>query len=337
MSPLRPAARLRPVGGSPGARILGLGAYEPSRVVDNAEMCTMIDSSDEWIRQRTGIAERRWATPEETLTMMSVRAARQALDHAGLTPADIDAVLVATVTHFQQWPSLACLITAELGRPELPAWDISAACAGFCYALGQADALVRAGASRHVLVVTADRLSDMTDVTDRTTAFLFADGAGAAVVGPSDTPGIGPTVWGGDSAQADAITQTLTWPEGVAQGVLPKAAMEGKKVFRWAMTDVADMTRHVIEASGLTPDQIDLFVPHQANDRITDAMLRHLKLPDSVIVARNIQRTGNTSASSIPLAIARLYADDLVSPGATCLMVGFGAGLVYAGQVALLP
>ena len=337
MSQPRPAVRLRPTVGAPGARILGIGAYEPSRVVDNAEMCTLIDSSDEWIRQRTGIAERRWATREETLTVMSARAARQALDHAGLTPADLDAVVVSTVTHFQQWPSLACLITAELGRPDLPAWDISAACAGFCYALGQADALIRAGASRHVLVVTADRLSDMTDLTDRTTAFLFADGAGAAVVGPSETPGIGPTVWGGDSAQADAITQTLAWPDGVARGIQPKATMEGKRVFRWTMTDVADQTRRVIEASGLTPDDIDLFVPHQANDRITDAMLRHLNLPDSVVVSHNIQRTGNTSASSIPLAIARLYADGLVRPGAACLMVGFGAGLVYAGQVALLP
>ena len=331
MSPLRHAA------GAPASRILGIGAYEPARVVDNAEMCTLIDSSDEWIRQRTGIAERRWASPDETLTVMSVRAAEEALAHAGLTAADVDCVIMATVTHFEQWPSLACRVTAALGRPDLPAWDISAACAGFCYGLAQADALIRAGAGRHVLVLAADRLSDLTDLTDRTTAFLFADGAGAAVVGPSDVPGIGPTVWGGASDQANAITQTLPWLDGVRQGTRPSIAMDGKKVFRWAMTDVAAKTRQAIEAAGLTPDDIDLFVPHQANDRITEAMLRGLGLPDRVLVSHNIERTGNTSASSIPLALARLYADRLVPPGAACLMVGFGAGLVYAGQVALLP
>jgi 3-oxoacyl-[acyl-carrier-protein] synthase-3 len=317
--------------------VIGIGSYEPSRVVTNEETCTMIDSTDEWIRQRTGIAERRWATPEETLLAMAVTAARRALDHAGLAAGQIDAVLVTTVTRLVQFPALAVSVATELGCGHVAAWDISAACAGFSYGLAQADALVRAGTATHVLVVAADRLTDLTDFTDRSTAFLFADGAGAAVVGPSNEPGIGPVVWGSDGTQADVIRQTVDWGTAVETGQRPAIWMEGQRVFRWATVDIAEVTRQIIAAAGLAPDQIDLFVPHQANNRITDSMLRHLKLPDSVVVSRNITRAGNTSASSIPLGIDRLYSEGRVKPGATCLMVGFGAGLVYAGQVIVLP
>jgi 3-oxoacyl-[acyl-carrier-protein] synthase-3 len=300
-------------------------------------MCRLIDSTEEWIEQRTGILERRWADVNETLTFMSVAASRRALDQAGLAPEAIDAVIVATVTRLVQFPAVAVDIAHGLGLGPVPAWDISAACAGFSYALAQADALVRAGTAGHVLVIAADRLTDLTDFSDRTTAFLFADGAGAAIVGPSETPAIGPVVWGSDGSRAEVIHQTLAWPDAVADGTRPAIAMAGQTVFRWAMTDVADVTRRAIAAAGLTPDDIDLFVPHQANNRITDAMLRQLGLPEHVVVSRNIKRAGNSSASSVPLAIDRLYQDGLVRPGAACLMVGFGAGLVWAGQVAYLP
>jgi 3-oxoacyl-[acyl-carrier-protein] synthase-3 len=322
---------------SPGARILGVGAYEPSRVVTNEDLLARLDSSDEWIRQRTGIVERRWATPDETVTVMAAEASRRALAHAGLDAGAVDAIVVSTVTRFVQWPAIASRVAAALGIPSVAAFDLSAGCAGFCYALAQADALVRAGTAGHVLVIAADRLSDMTDLADRSTAFLFGDGAGAVVVGPSAQPGIGPVTWGGDADQADTITQTQEWTDALASGTMPYIVMAGQKVFKWAMTEITDVTRRAIEAAGLTPADIDLFVPHQANDRITDALLRYLKLPESVVVSRNIRRLGNTSASSIPLGIARLYADGLVRPDAACLMVGFGAGLVYAGQVALLP
>ncbi|MDR1449447.1 MAG: 3-oxoacyl-ACP synthase, partial [Propionibacteriaceae bacterium] len=191
--------------GAPGARILGVGSYEPRRVVGNEELCERIDSSDEWIRQRTGIAERRWADPEETLVAMAAAAARKALGRAGLEAGQIDTVLMATVTHLVQFPALGVLVAAELGCPQAAAWDISAACAGFCYGLAQADALIRCGAARHVLVLAADRLTDLTDFDDRATAFLFADGAGAAVVGPSQEAGIGPVVWGSDGRNSDVI------------------------------------------------------------------------------------------------------------------------------------
>jgi 3-oxoacyl-[acyl-carrier-protein] synthase-3 len=268
---------------------------------------------------------------------MATAAGRRALDHAGLQAQDVDAVIAATVTHLVQFPALAAGVATDLGLDHAAAWDISAACAGFGYGLAQADALVRAGTCRRVLVVAADRLTDLTDFTDRATAFLFADGAGAAVVGPSDAAGVGPVVWGTDGSQAGVIRQTLTWDDAVAQGQRPFIAMEGQKVFKWAMTDVAEVTRQAIAAAGVTPDDIDLFVPHQANNRITDAMLRQLGLPDRVVTSRNIQRAGNTSASSIPLGIARLYAEGRVQPGALCLMAGFGAGLTWAAQVARLP
>ncbi|MDR0415977.1 MAG: beta-ketoacyl-ACP synthase 3 [Propionibacteriaceae bacterium] len=328
---------LRQTASAPGSRILGVGAYEPLRVVGNHELCQRIDSSDEWIRQRTGITERHWASTDETLVAMATAAARQALDRAGLAAEQIDVVITPTVTHLVQFPALAVLTAAALGCPAAAAWDISAACAGFCYGLAQADALIRSGSARHVLVAAADRLTDLTDFDDRGTAFLFADGAGAAVLGPSDEPGVGPVVWGGDADQAGVISQSVDWPTAVATGERPVIRMDGRQVFRWATADIAEVTRRIVAAAGLTPDQIDLFVPHQANNRITNSMLRRLKLPDSVVVSRNITRVGNTSATSIPMALDRLYGEDRVQPGATCLMVGFGAGLTFAGQVVILP
>ena len=323
--------------GAAYARIEGIGASLPSRVVDNTEMCTYIDSTDEWIQQRTGIRERRWVAEGETVESMSLDAAHKALAHAGLQPSDIDAVIVSTVTHLVQTPSLAAVVAAKLGTNGAAAFDISAACAGFCYGLAQAESLVRSGAAHHALVIGVESLSEITDLSDRSTAFLFSDGAGAAVVGPSDVPAMGPVVWGSDGDQADVIEMDRTWADAVASGKPSFITMQGQAVFRWATGFIADAAKRVLEASGLSPDELDLFVPHQANNRITDSMLRHLKLPKTVKVARTIQSFGNNSAASIPIALDSMIASGEAKSGEQALVIGFGAGLVYAGQIVTIP
>jgi 3-oxoacyl-[acyl-carrier-protein] synthase III len=332
---------------TPGARfsaIMGIGGYRPRRVVDNAEICTLIDSSDEWIRTRSGIIERRWASPDETVQMMSVAAARKALDRAGIEPGQIDTVIVSTVTHLYQTPAVATTIATELGATGAAAFDISAACAGFCYGAAMADSFVRSGASKYVLIIGVERLSDMTNKHDRSTAFLFADGAGAAVIGPSDEPGIGPVVWGSDGEQAPLIQQTEPWDRALDKteddadtAHWPTLRMDGNPVFKWAAYTMAKTAAEALDAAGLQPDDLDVFVPHQANMRITDAMFRALKLPEKVVVGRDIAYQGNTSAASIPLAIEALLESGEAKTGQTCLIIGFGAGLVYAGQVIILP
>lgn len=325
--------------GAQHAALLGLGAYRPRRVVDNAEICTMIDSSDEWIQTRSGIKERRWAGPDETIQMMSVSAARKAIARSGLEPEQIDTVIVSTVTHLYQTPAIATQIAAEVGAKGAAAFDVSAACAGFCYGIAMADSFVRTGTAKHVLVIGVERLSDITNKDDRSTAFLFADGAGAAVVGPSDTPGIGPVVWGSDGDQADLITQTEPWDDVLAaeSPVWPTLRMDGNPVFKWASYTMAKVAAEAMDAAGVTPETLDVFVPHQANMRITDAMSRVLRFGDQVVVARDISRQGNTSAASIPLAIEALLESGEAKSGQTALIIGFGAGLVFAGQVIVLP
>ncbi|MBB1502627.1 ketoacyl-ACP synthase III [Propioniciclava sp. MC1683] len=323
--------------GAAYSRVEGIGSAIPSRVVDNHEMTTYIETSDEWIQQRTGIVERRWVGEGETVESLTLEAARKAMEHAGVEATDIDAVIVSTVSHLVQTPSLAAIVAAKLGTDGAAAFDISAACAGFSYGLAQADSLVRSGAARRVVVVGAETLSQITDLHDRATAFLFADGAGAAVVGPSDVPAMGPVVWGSDGDQADVIEMNRDWNEAVATGQTSQITMQGQAVFRWATSFIADAARRTLEASGLTPDELDLFVPHQANNRITDSMLRHLKLPETVTVARTIRNFGNNSAASIPIALDAMIASGEAKSGDTCLIIGFGAGLVYAGQVITIP
>ncbi len=322
--------------GSPYARVMSVASYVPSRVVDNAEMCTYIDSSDEWIQQRTGIAERRWAGEGETVETMALDAGRLAVERAGIEASELGAVIVSTVTYYHQTPSLAAKLAHRLGTTGA-AYDISAACAGFCYGLGQAEALVRSGAARYVLVIGVEELSRFTDVHDRSTAFLFADGAGAAVVGPSEVNGIGPVVWGSDGGQSQAITQTVEWSEALAAGQTPYITMDGRAVFKWASGFIADAAKQVLDAAGMTPDDLEVFIPHQANNRITDAMLRSLKLPEHVVVARTIRQFGNNSAASVPMAMDALLASGEAKSGQTALLIGFGAGLVYAGQIVTLP
>jgi 3-oxoacyl-[acyl-carrier-protein] synthase-3 len=325
------------VQGAEHTAVLGMGSYRPRTVVPNSVILEQIDSSDEWIRTRSGIRERRWAEPDETVLMMSVEAAKEALRDSGIDPAQIGCVVVATVTHLYQTPAIATQIAVAVGAPTAAAFDISAACAGFCYGVAMASDMVRGGSAKYVLAIGVERLSDITDRTDRSTAFIFADGAGAAVIGPSDTPGIGPVVWGSDGTQHELISQKESWQEAAGSYNWPNLKMDGNPVFRWAAFEMAKTAQQALDVAGVSPEDLDLFVPHQANMRITDAMHRALKLPDHVKVARDIERQGNTSAASIPLAISAMRDSGEAKSGDLALIIGFGAGLVYAGQVIRIP
>jgi 3-oxoacyl-[acyl-carrier-protein] synthase III len=325
--------------GAPHARLLGIGAYRPSKVVTNEDVCQYIDSSDEWIQARSGIVERRFAEPHETVQAMSVSASRSALESAGIAPQQIDCIVVATVSHLMQTPAVATLIADELGSTPAAAFDISAACAGFCYGVALGSDMVRAGSAKYVLAIGVERLSDITDRTDRSTAFIFADGAGAAVVGPADDPGIGPVVWGSDGQKYDLIRQKESWMDVMnSEGpAMPHLRMEGNPVFRWASYEMAKVAREALDRAGVKVDDLDAFIPHQANMRITDAMSRALKLPEHVKVARDIAYQGNTSAASVPLAMDRMIRDGEIKSGDTALLIAFGAGLAYAAQVVTVP
>ncbi|MFC6286777.1 beta-ketoacyl-ACP synthase III [Nocardioides sp. GCM10027113] len=334
---------ITPSAGPAHTRILGVGAYRPSRLVPNAEVVEAIDSSDEWIQQRSGIKTRRWAAPDESIQMMSVAASRDAIERAGISPEQIDCVIVATVSHMLQTPAVATAIAHELGTNQAAAFDISAACAGFCHGIAMASDMVRAGSAGHALVIGVERLSDITDLYDRGTAFIFADGAGAAVVGPSDTPGVGPVVWGSDGEQFDLIRQKEDWRDVVGtpavpgSGVMPHLVMQGNPVFRWASFAMAKIGQQALDLAGVTVDELDLFIPHQANMRIIDAMARSMKLPERVRIARDIADQGNTSAASIPLALDRMVEEGDARSGDLALLIAFGAGLSYAAQVVTVP
>jgi len=325
--------------GSSHAAILGIGSYRPSRVVPNSELVAAIDSSDEWIQQRSGIKERRFAGPDETIQMMSVSASRKALDAAGIEPAQIDCVIVATVSHMLQTPAVATAIAFELGTDKSPAFDISAACAGFCHGLALGSDMIRCGSAKHVLVIGVERLTDITSLNDRGTAFIFADGAGAAVLGPSDEAGIGPVVWGSDGEQFDLIRQKEDWRDVMVQEnpEMPHLIMQGAAVFRWASYEMAKTAQAALDKAGITAEELDVFVPHQANMRIIDAMARSMKLPEHVRIARDIAHQGNTSAASIPLALDRMIDEGEARSGDTALLIAFGAGLAYAAQVVKIP
>ncbi|WP_216897998.1 beta-ketoacyl-ACP synthase III [Nocardia alni] len=326
---------------------LGLGVYRPRRIVPNAEIVEAIDSSDEWIKTRSGIASRHWAGPDETIVTMSAVAARRALEAAQLTPDQVDAVVLATSSQMVLGPSAGAVVATELGMHDTAAYDVSAGCAGFCYALANAANLVRAGQARHVLVIGVERLSDLLDPTDRTCAFIFADGAGACVIGPSETEGIGPVAWGSDGSQTAAIKQDKDFQEYFAEVAAAEATggtsqrpyirMNGTAVFRWAVTFLEKACRTALGNAGVSVEDLDAFVPHQANSRITDALVKALGMPESVAVARDITETGNTSAASIPMAMEQLLRSGEAKPGDTALLLGFGAGLAYAGQVVRLP
>ncbi|GEC07722.1 3-oxoacyl-[acyl-carrier-protein] synthase 3 protein 1 [Streptomyces spinoverrucosus] len=332
-------SKIKPSKGAPYARILGVGGYRPTRVVPNEVILEKIDSSDEWIRSRSGIETRHWANDEETVAAMSVEASGKAIADAGISAEQIGAVIVSTVTHFKQTPAVATEIADKLGTAKAAAFDISAGCAGFGYGLTLAKGMIVEGSAEYVLVIGVERLSDLTDLEDRATAFLFGDGAGAVVVGPSKEPAIGPTVWGSEGDKSETIKQTVPWTDYRSGEVerFPAITQEGQAVFRWAVFEMAKVAKEALDAAGLDPADLDVFIPHQANERIIDSMVKTLKLPESVTVARDVRTTGNTSAASIPLAMERLLATGEAKSGDTALVIGFGAGLVYAATVVTLP
>lgn len=320
------------------SRILSLGAARGSRVVTNDEIAGPIDSSDEWIRQRTGIVTRRRALPDEGLIDLAVAAANDAIEAAGIAPSEIGTVILATITFPYQTPSGASLLAELIGAKHAAAYDISAACAGYCYGIAQADALVRSGVAKYVLVVGAEKLSDFIDPTDRSISFLLGDGAGAAIVGPSDHAGISKTVWGTDGAMWDKVGMTssiLDFRDGKAPW--PTLIQEGQSVFRWAVWEMVKVAKQAIQEAGIQVEDLGALVTHQANIRIIDEFAKQLNLPEHVVVARDIVDTGNTSAASIPLAMHRLLSEGQVESGKLALEIGFGAGLAFAAQVVELP
>lgn len=320
------------------SKIYSLGAARGDITVTNDDVAGPIDSSDEWIRQRTGIITRKRASKDRSLMDMAVEASNQAIAAAGIDPADIGAVLFSTITHPFQTPSAAALLAFKIGAMPAPAFDISAACAGYCYGIAQADALVRSGMAKYVLVVGGEKLSDFIEPTDRSISFLLGDGAGAAIVGPSDKPGISPTVWGSDGSHWDAVGMThslLEFRDGTAGW--PTLRQEGQTVFRWAVWEMAKVAQQALDAAGVAVSDLAALVTHQANIRIIDELAKQLKVPESVVIARDIIYTGNTSAASVPLAMHALLESGEVKSGGLALQIGFGAGLAFGAQVVVLP
>ncbi len=319
------------------SKIYSLGAARGSVRVTNDEIAGPIDSSDEWIRQRTGIITRTRANEEETLVSLAVAAGQEAIEKSGVSPEQIDLVIVSTISFPFATPASAPLIATELGIPSAAAYDISAACAGYCYGIAQTDSMIRSGLSKYALVIGAEKLSDFINPADRTISFLLGDGAGAAVVGPSDTPGISKSVWGSDGSQWDKVGMTNSILDFKAGGEWPTLVQEGRTVFRWAVWEMVKAAKEALEEAGITVDQLSALVTHQANMRIVDEFAKQLELPESVVVAKDIETTGNTSAASIPLAMHRLLSEKKVESGGLALQIGFGAGLAYAAQVVVLP
>ena len=335
-STIRPA--LHQPTGPAHTRIYAYGAARGEKIVPNDDLVGPIDSSDEWIRQRTGIVTRTRANAETTAIELSTDAAAEAIARSGVDPADVDAVIVATISNPKQTPSVSAIVADRVGANPAAAYDVNAACAGFAYAVAQADALIRGGAAHYAVVVGAEKLSDVVDPTDRSISFLLGDGAGAVVIGPSDYAGIGPTIWGSDGSKSDAVGMNHTLVEfrdGLAPW--PTLRQEGPTVFRWAVWEMVKVARQALEAAGVEASDLAAFVPHQANMRIIDEFAKQLGLPESVVIARDIETTGNTSAASIPLATHRLLEEHPEVSGGLALQIGFGAGLVFGAQVVVLP
>lgn len=321
------------------SRISGLGGYRSERTVTNDEIVGPINSSDEWIQQRTGIKTRHYASEDVSVVDMAEHAAIEAIANAGLKPADIGAIVVSTVTFTVATPSAAAELTRRLGTGPVPAWDISAACAGYCYGIAQADAFVRAGTADNVLVIGAEKLSDIIDPTDRSISFILGDGAGAVVVSASDTPGISESVWGSKGESWDTIRMTSSFLDMKKDLSTPWPTLrqDGPSVFRWAVWDMAEVAQEALDRAGIEASDLGAFVPHQANMRIIDELAKQLKLPEHVKIGRDIADNGNTSSASIPLATERLLREHPELSGKLALQIGFGAGLVFGAQVIVLP
>lgn len=312
-----------------GSKIVAMGHYQPSKVLTNDDLAAMVDTTDEWITSRVGIKERRVAE-HETVADMATAAAGKALAHSGLVAADIDMVVVANCTSVDRCPNVACRVAASLGVSAPAAFDLNTGCSGFEYALATVDHAIRAGAARRALVIGAEKLTDYTDYTDRSTCVLFGDGAGAAVVVPTEdgeAPGIGPVLWGSDPHKGSSLT---------IEGWRPLLYQDGQAVFRWATTELAPFAREACTRAGVAPEELGAFVAHQANLRIIEPLARKLGATNAVI-ARDIVESGNTSAASVPLAMSKLIERGEVVSGTPVLLFGFGGGLTYAGQVVRCP
>ena len=325
--------------GSPFTRIIAVGAARGDLNVPNDDIIGPIESSDEWIRQRTGVISRTRASASVSAADLATSAANEAIATAKISASDIGAVIIATISNDVLTPSMAALVADRIGATPAAAYDISAACAGFCYGIAQADALVRAGAATYVLVIGAEKLSDYAKPTDRTISFLLGDGAGAVIVGPADSVGISPTIWGSDGGKWDAVGMDRPTREAFddRDGEFPTLRQDGQTVFRWAVWEMAKVAQEALEAAGITAADLAAFIPHQANMRIINEFAKQLSVPDSVVIARDIETTGNTSAASVPLAMHRVLAENPELSGGYALMIGFGAGLVYAAQIVRLP
>jgi 3-oxoacyl-[acyl-carrier-protein] synthase III len=310
-----------------GTKILGFGGYQPDKVVTNDDLAKIVDTNDEWIRARVGIQSRRFARDDETVADMAEAAGAKALAASGLEPSEVDLVIVATCSTESPMPNVAASVAYRLGIPAPGAYDLNAACAGFCYGIGAASDSVRAGSARNVLVIGAEKMTSWIDMTDRSTCIIFADGAGAAVVGQSESAGIGPVVWGSAGDQAHKIT---------IEGRNGALKQDGQAVFRWATTAIAPVALEACRRAGVTPADISAFVPHQANLRIIEAIARKLGIPRDR-VADDIIHAGNTSSASIPLALSRMAEQGRLQPGTPALLIAFGAGLSYASQVITVP
>ena len=320
------------------SKIYSIGAARGELTVTNNDIAGPINSSDEWITQRTGIITRKRASKDRSLMDMAVEASNEAIKKAGIQPSEIEAVIFSTITHPYQTPSAAALLAELIGANPAPAFDISAACAGYCYGIAQADSLVRSGTAKYVLVVGGEKLSDFIDPTDRSISFLLGDGAGAAIVGPSDTPGISKSVWGSDGSKWEAVGMTgslLDFRDGT--GAWPTLVQEGQTVFRWAVWEMVKVAKQALEVAGVKAEDLNAIVMHQANERIIDEMAKQLALPDHVVVAKDIKTTGNTSAASIPLAMHALLEQGQIKSGDLALQIGFGAGLAFGAQVVVVP
>ncbi|MEU2172718.1 MULTISPECIES: beta-ketoacyl-ACP synthase 3 [Nocardia] len=330
--------------------MLGIGAYRPKRLVSNAEVCEVLDSTDEWIYERTGVRNRRWISGDETLRSIAAAAGERAIVNSGVDRSKIGAVILATSSWLTLTPHGAPQVAYDIGMNGVPAFDLTSGCGGFGYGLGVAADMIRSGSAEYVLLIGAETMTVGLDPTDRGTAMIFGDGAGAVVVGPSDENGISPTVWGSDGENAAAIMQDIDFLEYMhraqsMQGLDPAVdpvgrmslRMEGPRVFRWAAVTLPRALSTALEVSGVAKEDIEVFVPHQANARINELMKKNLGLADEVPMANDIENTGNTSAASIPLAIEEMLVTGKAKGGQTALLLGFGAGLSYAGQVVTLP
>jgi 3-oxoacyl-[acyl-carrier-protein] synthase III len=309
---------------------MSFGGYQPGNVVTNDDLAARVDTSDEWIRSRVGIVSRRFAGPDETVADMAVEAGGKALAGSGLSPADIDLVIVATCSTESPIPNASAEVAHRLGIVAPGAYDLNAACAGFCYALSNASDAVRAGTARYVLVIGSEKMTAWVDPDDRSTSIIFADGAGAVVVGPTadgEPPGIGPVAWGsaGDMASKITIADRDSF-----------IYQEGQAVFRWATTAMHPIAAQACERAGIAVSDLSAFVPHQANLRIIEVIARRLGIPREMM-ADDIVHSGNTSSASVPLALAAMAERGELKPGSYALLLGFGAGLCYAAQVITVP